>query len=51
MSLWVKVKKKILIDGMKCDHYVAHVKEALVDFAKGEVSLEDKYAVLGTNKN
>ncbi len=46
------MKKKIMIDGMSCGHCVAHVKEALGDFAKGEVevSLEGKYAVLDTDK-
>lgn len=46
------MKKKIMIDGMSCGHCVAHVKEALADFAKGdvEVSLEGKYAVLDTDK-
>ncbi len=46
------MKKKIMIDGMSCGHCVAHVKEALADFAKGdvEVNLEGKYAVLDTDK-
>ncbi len=44
------MKKKIIIEGMSCGHCVAHVKEALNDFAQGEleVNLEGKYAVIDT---
>lgn len=46
------MKKKILIEGMSCNHCVAHVKEALegldgVTFI--EVNLEKKYATVETN--
>ncbi|PHV69695.1 heavy metal transport/detoxification protein [Sporanaerobium hydrogeniformans] len=44
------MKKKIMIEGMSCEHCVAHVKEALEPMAKEsvEVSLEGKYALLDT---
>ncbi|MEQ8153620.1 MAG: heavy-metal-associated domain-containing protein [Clostridiaceae bacterium] len=43
------MKKKILIEGMSCNHCVKHVREALSDFnvvTNVEVNLEDKYAIL-----
>ena len=45
------MKKKIRIDGMSCGHCTAHVKEALVSFAQGEVdvNLEGKYAIIDTD--
>ena len=46
------MKKKILIDGMSCNHCVAHVKEALEelnDLKVIEVSLEGKYALVDTS--
>ena len=44
--------KKIMIEGMMCEHCVAHVKEALegIGAAEIEVSLEGKYAVCDTDK-
>ena len=46
------MKKKILIEGMSCNHCVAHVKEAL-EGLEGvtcvEVNLEEKYATVETN--
>lgn len=46
------MKKKITIDGMMCEHCVAHVKEALEGLgASGiEVSLDGGYAVCDTDK-
>lgn len=46
------MEKKILIDGMSCNHCVAHVKEALEevnDLKLIEVSLEGKYALVDTS--
>jgi len=43
------MKKKIMIDGMSCEHCVNHVTTALkelTDVTKVEVSLSDKQAVL-----
>lgn len=43
------MKKKLLIEGMSCNHCVAHVKEAL-EAVEGvssvEVSLEDNCAIV-----
>ncbi|SFD42310.1 heavy-metal-associated domain-containing protein [Clostridium uliginosum] len=48
------MKKKILIEGMKCNHCVGHVKNALEEL-KGvtsvEVNLEEKYALVETTEN
>lgn len=44
--------KKIIIEGMSCNHCVNHVKEALgslKDSAKIQVSLEGKYATVETS--
>ncbi len=40
----------MIIEGMSCEHCVAHVKEALTPLAEGEVevSLKGKYAILET---
>ena len=43
------MKKKVLIEGMSCNHCVKHVREALSDLngvTNVEVNLEDKYAIL-----
>jgi copper chaperone len=48
------MKKKILIEGMSCEHCVAHVKEALENLDKVtsvEVSLEDKCATVETENS
>lgn len=48
------MKKKILIEGMSCEHCVAHVKEALENLDKVtsvEVSLEDKWAIVETGNS
>ncbi|OOM76152.1 heavy-metal-associated domain-containing protein [Clostridium sp. BL-8] len=48
------MKKKILIEGMSCEHCVAHVKEALEGLDKVtsvEVSLEDKWAIVETENS
>lgn len=45
------MKKKILIEGMSCQHCVAHVKEALEGLDKVtsvDVSLENKWAIVET---
>ena len=46
--------KKILIEGMRCNKCVAHVKEALEELkdAKSiEVNLEGKYAIVDTTSD
>ncbi|MVX63673.1 heavy metal transport/detoxification protein [Clostridium chromiireducens] len=48
------MKKKISIEGMSCEHCVAHVKDALegIDGVSSiEVSLEGKYATVETDVN
>ena len=49
------MKKKILIEGMKCEHCVGHVKSALEGLdgvTSVEVSLENNYAIVeATNSN
>lgn len=48
------MKKKILIEGMSCQHCVGHVKEALESLDKVtsvEVSLEDKWAIVETENS
>lgn len=48
------MKKKILIEGMKCEHCVGHVKEALENLDKVtsvEVSLENNYAIVETTNS
>lgn len=45
------MKKKIIIEGMSCQHCVAHVKEALENLENVsivEVSLENKCAIVQT---
>ncbi|GAA0077232.1 heavy-metal-associated domain-containing protein [Clostridium weizhouense] len=45
------MKKKILIEGMSCNHCVGHVKNALEGLdgvTSVEVSLQDKYALVET---
>lgn len=46
------MKKKILIEGMSCNHCVGHVKnalEALDNTSVLEVSLNEKYALVDTD--
>ena len=49
------MKKKLLIDGMSCNHYVNHLNTALTEDIKGveviEISLENKYAIIDMNDN
>ncbi len=48
------MKKKISIEGMSCEHCVAHVKNALegIDGVSAvEVNLEGKYAIVQTDVN
>ncbi len=44
------MEKKLLIEGMSCNHCVNHVKTALTEDIKGvevkEVSLDGKYALV-----
>ncbi|MBQ8176600.1 MAG: heavy-metal-associated domain-containing protein [Oscillospiraceae bacterium] len=44
--------KKIMIEGMMCEHCVAHVKEALegIGAVNIEVSLDGGYAVCDTDR-
>lgn len=45
------MKKKLLIEGMSCNHCVGHVKdalEALEGVTSVEVSLEGNYAIVET---
>lgn len=46
------MKKKILIEGMSCNHCVGHVKNALESLNNTsvlEVSLNEKYALVDTD--
>ena len=45
------MEKKISIEGMSCEHCVAHVREALEDINVKviEVNLKEKYALVETN--
>ena len=48
------MKKKILIEGMKCEHCVGHVKDALEGLDKVtsvEVNLENNYAMVETTNS
>ena len=48
------MKKKILIEGMKCEHCVGYVKEALEGLDKVtsvEVNLENNYALVETTNS
>lgn len=49
----VQMKKKIAIEGMSCEHCVAHVKEALEGLGASsvDVSLDGGYAVCDTDKS
>lgn len=43
------MRKKILVEGMKCENCAKHVKEALInieDINSVDVNLPDKYVVL-----
>ena len=54
MKGWFIMKKKILIEGMSCQHCVGHVKEALEGLDKVtsvEVSLENKWAIVETGNS
>ena len=47
------MKKKVLIEGMKCENCAKHVKEALEDVdgvISAEVNLPGKYLIIETNK-
>lgn len=45
------MKKKILVEGMKCANCAKHVKEALINVegvTSAEVNLSDKYVIVET---
>lgn len=45
------MKKKILVEGMKCGNCAKHVKEALIKIegvTSAEVNLSDKYIIVET---
>ncbi|WP_055669027.1 heavy-metal-associated domain-containing protein [Desnuesiella massiliensis] len=45
------MKKKILVEGMKCGNCAKHVKEALIKIEgvnSAEVNLSDKYVIVET---
>lgn len=49
-----KVKKKILVEGMKCENCVRHVKEALTCIEGVlivDVNLADKIAIIETSSD
>lgn len=46
-----KMKKKILVEGMKCENCAKHVKEALTNVegvTDVDINLSDKYVLLDT---
>jgi len=46
-----KMKKKILVEGMKCENCAKHVKEALTNVegvTNVDINLSDKYVLLDT---
>lgn len=46
------MKKKVFVEGMKCNNCANHVKEALLGvegITSTEVNLSDKYALIETN--
>ncbi|WP_296647170.1 heavy-metal-associated domain-containing protein [Romboutsia sp. 13368] len=49
------MRKKLIIDGMSCNHCVNHLNTALSEDIDGieviEISLEDKFAIVDMNSN
>ena len=49
------MQKKLLIEGMSCNHCVNHLKTALTEDIQGinvkEISLEGKYAIVDMDDN
>ncbi|MEG0050542.1 MAG: heavy metal-associated domain-containing protein [Terrisporobacter sp.] len=49
------MKKKLLIEGMKCKHCVGNLQDALTEDITGvevlEINLENKYAVVDINED
>lgn len=46
------MKKKILVDGMKCENCAKHVKEAIIDVdgvISASVNLDDKFIIVETS--
>ena len=49
------MRKKLMIDGMSCNHCVSHLNTALCEEIDGveviEISLEDKFVIVDMNNN
>lgn len=49
------MRKKLMIEGMSCNHCVNHLNTALCEDIDGveviEISLEDKFAIVNMNNN
>ena len=49
------MEKKLLIEGMSCNHCVNHVRTALTEDIKGvevlEISIEEGYALVNVNED
>lgn len=48
------MKKKVLVEGMKCENCAKHVKEALVGvdgITSADVNLDDKFVIVEINGN
>ena len=49
------MEKKLLIEGMSCNHCVNHVRTALTEDIKGvevlEISIEEGYALVNINED
>lgn len=49
------MKKKLLIDGMRCKHCVVNLQDALTEDINGvevlEINLEGKYALIDMNES
>ena len=49
------MRKKLIIEGMSCSHYINHLNTALSEDIDGikviEISLEDKFAIVDIEDN
>lgn len=49
------MKKKLIIEGMKCKHCVANLQDALTEDIKGvevlEISIDEKYALINMGED
>ena len=49
------MRKKLMIEGMSCNHCINHLKTTLSEDINGikviEISLEDKFAIVDINNN